>query len=124
MGVIVETPPMRISRKDQAFAYISAYILSNGRSPAMSEIAGSLGVSDTRAKALVKKLCHERMIERAAGAQRAITVPGLLERHLLERIRGMGMVIDDDFKRLDHSIPLPKGHLPLVALIEHIPDEI
>lgn len=122
MGVLVEALPVRVSRKQQALQFISKYILTNGRSPAMNEIAASLGVSDTRAKALVKKLASERMIERAAGAQRAISVPGLLERHLIERMRSMGMVVDDDFTGIDHAMPLPQGHLPLVALIEHIPD--
>ncbi|WP_165895422.1 hypothetical protein [Sphingomonas sp. PP-CE-1A-559] len=79
-------------------------------------------MSDTRAKALVKKLAFEKMIERAAGAQRAITVPGLLERQLLERMRSMGVVVNDDFKRGDRVLPLPQGHLPLVAILEHIPE--
>ena len=122
MGVIIEGLPARVSRKHQALEFISTYILRHGRSPAMNEIAAALGVSDTRAKALVKKLAAEQMIERAAGAQRAISVPGLLERHLLERMRGMGMVVNEDFNRADHALPLPQGHLPLVAIIEHIPD--
>jgi hypothetical protein len=62
------------------------------------------------------------MIERAAGAQRAISVPGLIERHLLERMRDMGMVVNEDFVHPDRAMPLPQGHLPLVAIIEHIAD--
>jgi SOS-response transcriptional repressor LexA len=115
MGAYSEVLPAKISRKQQALDYISEYILEHGRSPAMGEIALALGVSDTRAKALVKKLAFEKMIERAAGAQRAITVPGLLERQL-------GVVVNDDFKRGDRVLPLPQGHLPLVAILEHIPD--
>lgn len=88
----------------------------------MGEIAIALGVSDTRAKALVKKLAFEKMIERAAGAQRAITVPGLLERQLLARMRAMGVVANEDFNRADRARPLPQGHLPLVVILEHIPD--
>lgn len=122
MGVIGEVLPAPTGRKQQALDFISDYILRFGRSPAMSEIAVALGVSDTRAKALVKKLAAEQMIERAAGAQRAISVPGLIERHLLERMRGMGMVVNEDFVQPTRAMPLPQGHLPLVAIIEHIPD--
>lgn len=46
----------RSSRKQEALDFISEYILEHGRSPAMSEITQSLGVSDTKVKALVKKL--------------------------------------------------------------------
>lgn len=115
--------PAGASRKAQALAFISAYIVREGRSPAMGEIATALGVSDTRAKALVKKLAVEKMIERAPGAQRAISVPGLLERHLIERMRAMGVVVNEDFTRPDALLPLPQGHLPLVAIIAHIPDD-
>lgn len=110
------------SRKDQALAYISDYIVREGRSPSMREIAISLSVSDTRAKALVKKLAAEKMIDRAPGAQRAITVPGLMDRHLIERMRGMGMKIDDDFVCPPDVVPLPQGNLSLVAILDHIPD--
>ena len=122
MGAYSEVLPARSSRKQQALDFISEYILEHGRSPARGEIAVALGVSDTRAKALVKKLAFEKMIERAAGAQRAITVPGLLERQLLERMRQMGAVVNDDFNQADRVLPLPQGHLPLVAILEHIPD--
>ena len=122
MGAVSEFLPAKLSRKQQALDYISKYILEHGRSPAMGEIALALGVSDTRAKALVKKLAFEKMIERAAGAQRAITVPGLLERQLLDRMRQMGVVVNEDFKSADRVLPLPQGHLPLVAILEHIPD--
>lgn len=111
-----------VSRKDQALAFISDYIIRQGRSPVMREIAQALDVSDTRAKALVKKLAFEKMIERLPGSQRGITVPGLFERHLLEQMRAQGVIIDGDFLRADKMLPLPQGHLPLVAIIEHIPD--
>ncbi|WP_146168773.1 hypothetical protein [Sphingomonas aurantiaca] len=70
----------------------------------------------------MKKLAFEKMIERAAGAQRAITVPGLLERQLIERMRQLGVVVNEDFANVDRVRPLPQGHLPLVAILEHIPD--
>lgn len=110
------------SKKDQALAFISEYIVRAGRSPTMREIAMSLAVSDTRAKALVKKLAADKMIERAPGSQRAITVPGLMDRHIQQRMREMGgFVINDDFLCPLESLPLPQGHLPLVAIIDHIP---
>ncbi len=122
MGAYSEVLAAPVSRKQQALDFISYYILEHGRSPAMREIAMALDVSDTRAKALVKKLATEKMIERAAGAQRAITVPGLLERQLLDRMRDLGFVVNDDVKNVGRALPLPQGHLPLVAIIEHIPD--
>lgn len=123
MGLYTGELSARPSRKQQALDYISDYILEHGRSPAMNEIAQRLGVSDTRAKALVKKLAFEKMINRAAGAQRAITVPGLLERQLLDRMREMGVILNEDFNSADRVLPLPQGHLPLVAIIAHIPDD-
>lgn len=122
MGVYSEVLPARTSRKQQAYDYTCTYTLEHGRSPAMGDVAVALGVSDTRAKALVKKLAVEKMIFRAAGAQRAITVPGLIERQLIERMRQMGIVVNEDFMGLDGVLPFPQGHLPLVAILEHIPD--
>lgn len=110
------------SRKDQALAYICSYIVREGRSPTMLEIAAALSVSDTRAKALVKKLAAEKMLERSPGAQRGITVPGLMERHILERIRAAGGKVDGDFLCPLQSLPFPQGNLSLVAIIDHIPD--
>lgn len=118
MGIHVEVLSARPSRKHQAYDFIKSYILREGRSPAMGEIAIALGVSDTRAKALVKKLALERMISRAAGAQRGISIPGLMEQHIAERLRAAGLRMDDDFG----PAPFPQGHLPLVAIIEHVPD--
>ncbi len=110
------------SKKDEALAFISEYIVRDGRSPTMREIATFLAVSDTRAKALVKKLAADKMIERAPGSQRAITVPGLMDRHIMQRMRELGnFVINDDFLCPLQSLPLPQGHLPLVAIIDHIP---
>jgi len=59
------------SQKLQALNFTSDYTLGHGRSPATGEIAIALGVSDTRAKALVKKPAFEKMIERAASVHRA-----------------------------------------------------
>jgi SOS-response transcriptional repressor LexA len=118
MGIHVEVLSAQPSRKQQAYDYIKHYILREGRSPAMGEIAIALGVSDTRAKALVKKLALEQMISRAAGAQRGISIPGLMEQHIAERLRAAGVRMDDDFA----PAPFPQGHLPLVAIIEHVPD--
>lgn len=118
MGIHVEVLTARPSRKQQAYEFIKSYILREGRSPAMGEIAVALGVSDTRAKALVKKLAQELMINRAAGAQRGISIPGLMEQHIAERLRAAGVRMDGDFA----ASAFPQGHLPLVAIIEHIAD--
>jgi SOS-response transcriptional repressor LexA len=109
-------------KRDQALAFISEYIVREGRSPAIGEIAVALGVGLSRAKALVKKLAEEKMINRAPGSQRAITVPGLMDRHIEQRMREMGgFVINGDFICPLKTLPFPKGHLPLVAIIDHIP---
>jgi SOS-response transcriptional repressor LexA len=119
MGIQGTVTPAQPGRKQQAFEFIRSYILREGRSPAMGEIANALGVSDTRAKALVKKLAHEKMVRRAAGAQRGISIPGLMEQYIADRLREMGVKMDGDFA----GTPLPQGHLPLVAIIEHVPDD-
>jgi SOS-response transcriptional repressor LexA len=122
MGIHSEFLPARTSRKDQAYDFIKRYILREGRSPTMEDVGAALGVSDTRAKALVKKLSAEKMIVRPAGGQRAITIPGLLEQHLIEQLRAQGVIVDEDFLIDGVARAFPKGHLPLVAVIEHIPD--
>ncbi len=121
MGIHVEVLPALPSRKLQAYEFIKRYILRERRSPTMDEIAIALGVSDTRAKALVRKLSLDKMIVRPAGGQRAITIPGLIEQDLLDRLHGMGVKVNADF--LNGAVgAFPKGHLPLVAIIEHVPD--
>ncbi|MBM7407073.1 SOS-response transcriptional repressor LexA [Sphingomonas sp. JUb134] len=122
MGVHCETMPAQLSRKLQAYAFICDYILEMGFSPAMGEIAAALGVSDTRAKALVKILTVEKRVFRTPGAQRAIIVPGLLEQHVLNKLRAGGAIVNEDWLNLKQPLPLPQGNLPLVAIIEHIPD--
>jgi SOS-response transcriptional repressor LexA len=121
MGKRVEVLPVLPSRKQQAYEFIRRYLLSHGRSPTMEDIAIALGVSDTRAKTLVKKLTAEKRIVRPPGGQRAITIPGLIEQHLLDRLHELGVVVNDDF--LNHDT-FPKGKLPVVAIIEHTPDVI
>jgi LexA DNA binding domain len=123
MAVAPHTPPVAIARpamptrKQQALAAIIAHIRRTGHSPSIGEIAAALGVGLTRAKALVHQLAVDKSIERAAGAQRATSVPGLFEQLVLEKLRADGWVVDRD--ALD---PCPKGQLPLVAVLEHIPD--
>ncbi|MEG8023922.1 hypothetical protein QP162_04755 [Sphingomonas aurantiaca] len=34
----------------------------------------------------------------------------------------LGVVVNEDFANADRVRPLPQGHLPLVAILEHIPD--
>ncbi|KAK0348704.1 hypothetical protein LTR94_036116, partial [Friedmanniomyces endolithicus] len=84
------------TRKQQALAAIIAHIRRTGHSPSIGEIAAALGVGLTRAKALVHQLAVDKSIERAAGAQRAISVPGLFEQLVLEKLRADGWVVDRD----------------------------
>lgn len=66
-----------VSRKAQALAYITNHLRTKGHSPSMNDIALALGVGKTRAKTLVHQLATAKMIDRAPGSQRAISVPGL-----------------------------------------------
>lgn len=121
MGCEVAVLPALPSRKQQAYEFIKSYILRHRRSPTMEEIAIALGVSVTRAKALVRMLALDKMIERPVGGQRAITIPGLIEAELLDRLHQLGITVNADF--VDGAVAtFPKGHLPLVAIIEHDPD--
>ncbi len=112
--VAVERP----TRKDQALAFIAAYLTRTGISPSIGEIAANLGVGPTRAKALVHRLAKERAIERAPGAQRAISIPGLFDQLVIDRLRQDGWTVDRDVM----VGACPQGHLPLVAILEHIAD--
>jgi SOS-response transcriptional repressor LexA len=108
-----------MSRKAQALAYISDYLVRNGHSPSIVDIGRALGVSRTRAKALLHQLAVDRMIERAPGAQRAISVPGLKTRIAVEQLREAGWSVDEDIQRAE---AFPQEHLPLVAVIAHVAD--
>jgi DNA-binding MarR family transcriptional regulator len=111
--------PAPASRKAQAFQYICDYIVARGHSPAMIDIARGLSVSKPRAKQLVDQLAIDGVIERLAGAQRAIVVPGLEQRAAIERLRSLGFTVNEDVFRIEPP-PLPKDNLSLVAIIEHL----
>ncbi|MBB3691470.1 SOS-response transcriptional repressor LexA [Sphingomonas sp. BK580] len=107
-----------ISRRDEAYNFIRAYITRTGQSPSINNIMAALGVSKTRAKALVHQLAVANMIERVPGAQRGISIPGLFRELVLEELRREGYVVDKDILA---GVPCPQGHLPLIAMLEHIP---
>ncbi len=110
------------TRKEQVFAFICEYILSNGSSPSMLQIAAAFGFTRQRAKALVDILTEEKLIHRLPGSQRAISVPGLQRQQLLAALRQFGVKVDTDFI-FDDTRPLPQSNLPLVAIIEHVADD-
>lgn len=105
-------------RKAEAYAFISDCLVRNGVSPSIGEIAAALKVSRTRAKALVHQLANDRMIERAPGAQRAISIPGLFEQLVIDRLRSDGWTVDRDVL---NAQPCTQGHLHMVAILEHTP---
>jgi SOS-response transcriptional repressor LexA len=119
---VAAAPVLRVSRKDQAYHFITDFMKRAGHSPSIVEIARGLDVSRTRAKALVHQLAVAQMIERTPGAQRGIVVPGLSRELALEELRRAGYIIDEEIKEARRLPPFPQGHLPLVAVIEHVPD--
>lgn len=106
------------SRRDEAYDFIRAYIVRHGHSPSMDDVRIALGVSKTRAKALVHQLAVAKMIERVPGAQRGISIPGLVRALVLEELRREGFVVNKD---AETGVPCPQGHLPLIAILEHVP---
>ncbi|WP_081668620.1 hypothetical protein [Sphingomonas phyllosphaerae] len=106
------------SRRDEAFDFIRSYIVQHGHSPSMEDVRVALGVSKTRAKALVHQLATAKMIDRVPGAQRGISIPGLFRQLVLEELRRDGFVVDKD---VEIGGPCPQGHLPLIAILEHVP---
>lgn len=114
--------PIGVGRKDQVLGFIRDYLLTRGSSPSMPQIATHFGFSRQRAKAIVDMLVADKLIHRAPGSQRAISVPGLQREQLIAALRRHGVTVDDDFNAFDAVLPLPQGNLPLVAIIEHIPD--
>lgn len=105
-------------RKAEAYAFICDCLVQTGVSPSMRQIAAALKVSPTRAKALVHQLANDRAIERAPGAQRAISVPGLFDELVIDKLRQKGWRVDRD---IVDELPCPQGHLHLVAILEHTP---
>ncbi|MEZ0495417.1 hypothetical protein [Sphingomonas sp. IW22] len=87
----------------------------------MLDIAIGLQVSKTRARQLVDQLTIDGLIQRLAGAQRAIVVPGLARRIAIEQLRKEGFVVNEDVFKIEPP-DLPKEQLPLVAIIDHDPD--
>lgn len=106
------------SRRLEAFDFIRTYIVHHGHSPSMEDVRAALGVSKTRAKALVHQLAVAKMIERVPGAQRGISIPGLVRELVLEELRREGYVVNKDVLT---GGPCPQGHLPLIAILEHVP---
>lgn len=113
---------VEVSRKAQAYAFIRHYIMTMGHSPSIGDVAKALGVGPTRAKALVHQLSKEKAIERAPGAQRAISIPGLFDALVKDRLRRDGWRVDRE--DIELFTACPQGHLPLVAILEHIPDHV
>lgn len=109
-----------VSRKEQALAFIVEQLVLTGRSPSLEEIARQLGVAKSRARDLVKALRHDGAVQQVPGAQRALTVPGLARRIAIEQLRREGYLVDEDILRVRTSTHV---HLPLVAVIEHHPDD-
>ncbi len=110
-------------RKAEVLAFVCEHILSKGSSPSMLQIAAAFGFSRQRAKTLIDDLTELKLIHRAPGSQRAISVPGLQRQALIAALRQRGVVVDDDFDLYGTTWPLPQSNLPLVAIIEHIPDD-
>ncbi|MBB6503199.1 SOS-response transcriptional repressor LexA [Sphingomonas endophytica] len=102
------------SRRQEAFDFIRSYIVRHGHSPSIENIRLALGVSKTRAKALVHQLAAAKVIERVPGAQRGISIPGLARELVLEELRREGLVVSA-------GEPCPQGHLPLIAILAHVP---
>ncbi|MEZ0495149.1 hypothetical protein [Sphingomonas sp. IW22] len=111
----------RGTRKEQAFAFICEFIVAQGYSPGMLDIAVGLQVCKTRARQLVEQLTIDGLVQRLPGAQRAIFVPGLARRIAIEQLRKEGFVVDEDVLKIEPP-DLPKAQLPLVAIIDHDPD--
>jgi SOS-response transcriptional repressor LexA len=115
--VVMSVPAEPLTRKAQAYNWIRAYIETTGNSPSMGDVALALGVSLSRAKALVHQLTREKRIDRAPGAQRGISIPGLFKELVLKELREQGYVVDRDITKP----PYPQEQLQLVALLEHVP---
>jgi SOS-response transcriptional repressor LexA len=111
--------PVRSSRKAEALAYITEHLRTKGHSPSMQDIADALGVGKTRAKTLVHQLATQNMIKRAPGSQRAISVPGLFDQLVAEKLRSEGWIVDEDLT--EGRATGPQGHLSLIAILDHVP---
>lgn len=107
------------SRRDEAFEFIRGYIVQHGHSPSIEDVRSALGVSKTRAKALVHQLATAKMIDRVPGAQRGISIPGLFRQLVLEELRRDYFFVDHDVKA---GGVCPQGHLPLLAILAQVPD--
>lgn len=117
IGIASSVPAEPLTRKEQALAWIRSYIETTGHSPSMGDVALALGVSISRAKALVHQLTREKRIYRAPGAQRGISIPGLFKELVLKELREQGYVVDRDIT----TPPYPQEQLQLVALLDHVP---
>jgi SOS-response transcriptional repressor LexA len=115
MSALLPTWP---SRRAEALAFITEHLRKKGHSPSMQDIASALGVGKTRAKTLVHQLATEKMIERTPGSQRAISVPGLFEQLIAEKLRSQGWVVDEDVTGNSQG---PQSHLSLITILDDVP---
>ena len=72
MDAYSEVLRAKTSRKQQALDYISEYILEHGRSPAMSEIALALGVSDGWPSSRLVFRCGRNRLPVSVGRERRV----------------------------------------------------
>lgn len=110
-----------LTREQEAYEWIRGYIVRTGQSPSINELMAGIGVGKTRAKALVHRLAVKKMIDRTPGAQRGISIPGLFRELVLAELRRDGYVVDRD---VVVGGPCPQGHLPLIAILEHVPTNV
>ncbi len=117
MGAPARKLSAAVDRKADVLAFIERYWLARGISPSINDIVAEFGFSPTRAKQLVHKLALAKMIERTPGAQRGISVPGLMA-----KLQAAGFKVNPGEHPLQ-ATGFPQGQLPVLPDLEHIPDD-
>lgn len=115
-----ETPrlkPAMVSRKLLVLAFVRDYIASWQGSPSYGEIAAGVGVSQTRAKQLVKALVKEHRLLRRPGT-RGLSLPAR-HREALQALREAGWNVSQDNK-LAVAPDCPKTTLQPPPVLDYV----
>lgn len=67
--------PAMTSRKLQVVSFAKQYLERWGRSPSYGEIAAAIGISPSRARAVVRSAVKDGLMYRQRGARRGISFP-------------------------------------------------
>ncbi len=116
------SPVQKPLRREEVLAFVLEQLAQGRPCPTFKEIGDAVGVKETRARQLVDQLIRLKIIGRTTGLQRNLMVIDVtLARDIVVQVfRRIGGMAAAPLGELVG--PCPQAQLPIVAVLEHIPD--